>query len=83
MYKLLNSPDFEMPLKDWALNLKFLQNDLKKKDCLKYTILKMKQDFRLKSNFYPFLKMESIVQLKLNKFLFLKNQLVQNYIKPP
>ena len=67
MYKLFDISDFEMHLNNQALNSKFLQNNLKKKDCLRHPLLKMEADIRLQS--------------KENSFL--KNQLEPNHIKPP
>ena len=59
MCKLLNTSDYKVLPENQILNLKFLQNDLKKKDYLKYLLFKIQmgirlQDLRLHAGFRKF-----------------------------
>ena len=88
MHKLLNTSDFEVRSREQSLNLNFLQNDLKKKDYLKYLLLKMQTDIRLRLIKHPLLKMESRIRLQdlrlhtgFRKFFI--NSPIIDHFKPP
>ncbi len=80
--------DFKMNSRNQALNLKFLQNDLKKNDYLENPLLKMEADSQLKSKRYLILKIKIYVRLQnlrsrtgLPKFFTDPPKI--NHVKPP